>query len=177
MEIDIEPQMKILLFTLLITLTLHAKQRIIALSPAINEIIFALNAEDTLVANTEYALYPEASKKIPKVGGYFSPNLERIVALKPTLVIMQNNNYKLSLQLQRLGIETKVIQIDTLQNIKDAIKEMGEILKQSRKAKNIIKNINDGLFQLKNIVKDKKILIVFGRNQNLNRQIFVNVII
>ena len=155
------------------TLTLNAQERIIALSPAINEIIFALESGEQIVANTNYALFPEASKKIPKVGGYFSPNLEKIVALKPTLVIMQNNNYKLSVKLKRLNIKSKVIKIDKLNSINNAILEIGQLLKKEAKAQEIVKEINEARVKLQSIVKNKKILIVFGRNTDLSKQIFV----
>jgi len=165
--------MKKILLILFITLTLNAQDRIIALSPAINEILFALDANETVVGNTQYALYPEASIKLPKVGGYFAPNLEKIIALKPTLVIMQSNNHKLSLKLKRLGIKSKIIKIDTLANIKKAISEIGELLHKEQKAKTIIDNIEHELIQLHNIIENKKILIVFGRYTDLSKQVFV----
>jgi len=164
---------KIFLILFITPLLLNAKERIIALSPAINEILFALGAEKELIANTQYSLYPEASKKLPKVGGYFSPSLEKIVSLKPTLVIMQENNYKLSLKLKRLGIKSTIVKIDKLANIKNAINKIGSIVKKEQEAKEIIKNIDNGLNQLKNIVNNKKILIVFGRNPKLSKNVFV----
>ena len=165
--------MKKILLILFITLTINAQERIIALSPAINEIIFALNAGEQVIANTDYALFPEASQKLPKVGGYFSPNLEKIIALKPTIVIMQNNNHKLSLKLKRLGIKSKVIKIDKLESINSAILEIGLLLKKEKEAKQIVENINLKRSKLKNIISGKKILIVFGRNAELNKQVFV----
>ncbi len=167
-------QMKKIFLILFITpLLLHAKERIIALSPAINEILFALGAGEELVGNTQYALYPKASEKLPKVGGYFSPSLEKILALKPTLVIMQENNHKLSLKLQRLGIKSKIIKIDKLGNIKKAINEIGMIVNQEEKAKEIVAKIDENLKSLQNIISNKKILIVFGRNPKLDKNIFV----
>lgn len=153
--------------------TLWGTERIIALSPAINEILFALDSGDKIVANTDYCLYPEASKNIPKVGGYFSPSLEKIIALKPTLVIMQQNNQQLSQKLQRLGIKTKVIKIDKLSNIKEAILEIGAVVNQKQKARKIVDTIDNALEKLKGIVSNKKILIVFGRNTDLSKNIFV----
>ncbi len=165
--------MKQLFLILFITLTLNAQERIIALSPSINEIIFALDAGEQIVGNTDYALYPKASITLPKVGGYFSPSLEKIVSLKPTLVIMQQNNHKLSLKLEQLGIKTKIIKIDKLENIKKSIIEIGDILDKKERANKIVKNINDELKNLKSIVSNKKILIVFGRYPKLDKQIFV----
>ena len=166
-------QMKKISLIVLMTLTLNANERIIALSPAINEILFALGAGEELVGNTHYALYPKASEKLPKVGGYFSPSLEKILALKPTLVIMQENNHKLSLKLQRLGIKSKIIKIDKLGNIKKAINEIGSIVHKSKKAKIIVAKIDENLKSLHNIISNKKILIVFGRNPKLDKNIFV----
>lgn len=165
--------MKQLFLLLFIPLSLFSNERIIALSPAINEIIFALGAEKQIVANTQYSLYPKASIALPKVGGYFSPSLEKIVALKPTLVIMQDNNQKLSVKLKRLGIKSHIIKIDKLQSISQAILEIGKILKKEEKAKEIVKQIDNERKKLQNIVNGKKILIVFGRNTDLSKQIFV----
>ena len=163
-------QILLILFT---TLTLFSQERIIALSPAINEIVFALGAGEQIVGNTIYSHYPKASDKIPKVGGYFSPSLEKIMALNPSLVIMQDNNQKLSSKLNRLGIKTKVIKIDTLKSINQSILDIGKELKREEKAKEIVESINQERKKLQNIVTNKKILIVFGRNQTLDRQIFV----
>jgi iron complex transport system substrate-binding protein len=169
--------MKKILIILFITITLNAdkneNQRIIALSPSINEIIFALGAGDKIVANTDYALFPKESIELPKVGGYFSPSLEKIVALKPSLVIMQRNNHKLSLKLERVGIKTKVIEIDKLKNIKKAIIDLGNILNKTKEAEKIVEEIEVELKNLHNIVHNKKILIVFGRNTDLSKHIFV----
>jgi iron complex transport system substrate-binding protein len=162
-----------IIWILFLTLSLQAQERIIALSPSINEILFALGAGDEIVGNTMYSTYPKASKEIPKVGGYFQPNLEKILSLKPTLAIMQQHNHKLAKQLNQLGIVTKVVKIDRIENIKNAILEIGDEVKRSKEAQNIVDDINQHLEKLKGIVTDKKILIVIGHNTSLIKQIFV----
>jgi len=162
-----------LFLVLLISANIFAGERIIALSPSVNEIIFALGFGEKIVGNTTYCRYPKASLKIPKVGGYFNPSLEKIVALNPTIVIMQPNNYKLAQKLQKLGIKTKIIKIDRLANIKASILDIGELLNREDKAKKILENINKGLEKLKNITKDKNILVVMGHNTSLASRIFV----
>ncbi|WP_455757332.1 ABC transporter substrate-binding protein [Sulfurimonas sp.] len=166
--------MKKLFLLLVIVANILANERIVALSPSVNEIVFALGKGDKIVGNTSYCRYPKASLKITKVGGYFNPSLEKIVALNPTLVVMQENNYKLSQKLQQLGIKTKVIKIDRLSNIKTSILEIGKILGQNKEAKNIIESIDIELEKLKNITKDKKILVVMGHNTSLASRIFVS---
>ncbi len=162
-----------LLLLLFFTLSLNAKERIIALSPSINEIIYAIGAGEQVVGNTEYCKYPKETLKVTKVGGYFSPNLEKIIALKPSIVVMQKNNHKLAQQLTKLNIKNQIVHIDTLDNIRDSIIKLGKIFNKEQNATKIVSDINSSLKATKGIVKDKKILMVIGHNTSLAKQIFV----
>lgn len=62
-------------------------QRVVSLSPAVTEIIFALGAQDLLVGRTDFCVYPDAAAEIPSIGGISNLNIESILALKPDLVI------------------------------------------------------------------------------------------
>ena len=165
--------MRKLFLVLLFSISLFSAQRIVALSPAVNEIIFALGEGDKIVGNTSYCNFPDESKKIAKIGGYFNPSLEKIVALNPDLVVMQQNNYRLAAQLKKLRINTQIIKIDRLENIKKSILDIGTTLKKEQKAKEIVASIDNELRLIKNIVHDKKILIVFGHNLSLTSRVFV----
>ncbi|WP_373071709.1 ABC transporter substrate-binding protein [Sulfurimonas sp.] len=162
-----------LLLLLFSVVNLFAIERVVTLSPSLNEIVFALGKGDSVVGNTEYCKYPKESLKVAKVGGYFNPSLEKIMALNPTLVLMQQNNFKLNQKLKQLGIKTKIVKIDKLKSIRKTILEIGELLGESKKAKDIVKNIDTELKNLKNITKDKRILIVMGHNTSLASRIFV----
>ncbi len=162
------------LFLLLgLVVNLFSIERIVTLSPSVNEIVYALGYGANVVGNTQYCKYPKESLEVTKVGGYFSPSLEKIMALNPTLVIMQKNNYKLGQKLQKLGIKTKVVRIDSIKDIKNSILEIGAILDATLKAKEIIQNIDNELQNLKGIIKNKKILFVMGHNISLASRIFV----
>ena len=63
-------------------------QRIISLAPHITELLFAAGAGDRIVGVIEYSNYPEAAKRLPRVGDTRALDLERIVALRPDLVIV-----------------------------------------------------------------------------------------
>ncbi len=166
--------MKNLLIILLFILSLSAdEERIVTLSPSVNEIVYALGKGDKVVGNTSYCRHPKETLKVEKVGGYFNPSLEKILSLNPTLVIMQQNNYKLEKKLQQLRIPTKMVKIDRLVNIKKSILDIGDILDRSSEAKEILGRINTELENLKGITKDKKILFVFGHNTSLTSRIFV----
>ncbi len=62
-------------------------QRIISLAPNITEILFALGLGDRIVGVTRYCDYPELALRKEKIGGMVDPNLERIQALRPDLII------------------------------------------------------------------------------------------
>lgn len=166
----------LLKFLLLFAFTLHAfaAERIIALSPSINETLYALGAGDQVVANTEYCNYPPEAGNKPKVGGYFSPSLEKILSLNPTMVIMQENNAPLAEKLTRLGIRTSVIRIDTYPSIRQSVLIIGRTVRKEAKAQQIVEELDRKLLGLKGIVKDQKILMVFGHNTDLSKPLYVS---
>jgi iron complex transport system substrate-binding protein len=63
-------------------------QRIISLAPHATELLFAVGAGAKIVGVSDYSDYPEQAKKIPSVGNIFALDLERVIALKPDLVVV-----------------------------------------------------------------------------------------
>ena len=62
-------------------------QRVVSLSPAVTEIIYALDAQEILVGRTDFCEYPAAAADIPSIGGISNLNIEKILSLQPDLVI------------------------------------------------------------------------------------------
>lgn len=89
-----------------VELTTPAK-RIVSLAPHITESLFAAGAGEYIVGAVAYSDYPEAAKKIPRVGGYPQADLEKIISLNPDLVIAwpNGNNFKQVDKLKKLGIK------------------------------------------------------------------------
>ncbi len=166
--------MRNILWLMLLCMGLFAQERIIPLAPSLNEILFALGAGDEVVANTTYATYPPASKDKPKVGGYFSVSLEKILAHKPTLVLMQKNNLALKPKLEKLGIRTETIFISSLQDIEDGINKIGALTGREENATKLVQQIQNKIKTTKGILSDKKILIVFGVVFDLKRAIYIS---
>ena len=65
----------------------HPAQRIVSLAPHLTELLFAVGAGGRIVGTVSYSDYPPAAKRIPNVGGYSELDLERIVALRPDLIV------------------------------------------------------------------------------------------
>jgi iron complex transport system substrate-binding protein len=62
--------------------------RVVSLMPSVTEIAYAVGAGKVLVGNTNQCNFPEAAKSVYKVGDFMNPDLERIVALRPSLVFL-----------------------------------------------------------------------------------------
>src|SRR5687767_15694883 len=61
--------------------------RIVSLVPSVTEVMYALGGQHLLVGRTDYCDFPPAAASRPSVGGMINPSLERIVGLKPDLVV------------------------------------------------------------------------------------------
>jgi len=85
-------------------------KRIVSLAPHATELLFAIGAGDRIVGAVEFSDYPEAAKKIPRVGGYKSVDIERVRTLAPDLVVgwASGNADKQIEKLRALGIPVYV---------------------------------------------------------------------
>jgi len=105
-------------------------QRVIALSPHITELLYAAGAGDRIVAAVEFSNYPPQAKQLPRVGRYDRFDLERIVALKPDLVIAwQTGNPAAQVQrIRDLGIPVYFNEPRQLADVADTLKKFGRLL-------------------------------------------------
>ena len=110
-------------------------RRIVCFSPAAAEVFFALSAGERLAGVSDYCVYPEAVKKIPRVGGFYNPNFERLLALSPDLVIVQGQHEKVADFCRSRKIPLIHVQMDSLAGIRDGIFEIGRITGKAAPAK------------------------------------------
>src|SRR5258708_36136957 len=85
--------------------------RLICLAPSITDTIYALGAGAEIAGITDYTKYPPEAKQKPSVGGVVNPSLERIVSLKPDLVLAIGdlNSLDLVRSIERFGFAVFVI--------------------------------------------------------------------
>lgn len=104
-------------------------QRIISLAPHITELVFAAGAGDRIVGTVEYSNYPEKAKSIARIGDSALLDLERIVALRPDLILVwQHGNAQRQLdKLLSLGIPVFYNQPDKLPDIARSIEAFGRL--------------------------------------------------
>lgn len=118
-----------------VTLQQPAK-RIISLAPHITESLFAAGAGEKIIGAVSYSDYPEAAKKIPRVGGYPSADLEKIISLKPDLVIAwpSGNNLKQVDKLAVFGIKVFMSEPRYPKDIAKTIQRFGVLAGTSKVA-------------------------------------------
>src|SRR5438876_8473167 len=102
---------------LMLLLALAPSHRIVSVAPSITEILFALGAGDQVVGDTTYCNYPEAAKSKPKIGGFTTPSLEAILALRPDQVFMIKSRPDIAQKLRQTGIDVIELQPDNLASI------------------------------------------------------------
>jgi len=102
-------------------------EKIISLAPGNTEILYALGLEDRLVGVTEYCDYPEAAKEKPKIGGFSTVDIERVVAIQPDLILAANIHKKEVIpRLEGLGFTVLALDPKTLDEVLEAINLIGQ---------------------------------------------------
>lgn len=116
-------------------------RRIICMAPNIAETVFALGAGERVVGVSEYTVYPPEAAARPTVGALFNPDLERIAALKPDLIIVQQKHEKVEAFSAKLGIPVMVVHMTRLASILDGIRALGARLDCSARAEELCAEI------------------------------------
>jgi ABC-type hemin transport system substrate-binding protein len=87
-----------------VSLSAQPPQRIVSLVPAVTEMLFAIGAGSQVVAVSSYDQDPPEVNALPRVGALLDPDVERILSLRPDLVITYGSQTDLQSQLERARI-------------------------------------------------------------------------
>ncbi|WP_306440174.1 cobalamin-binding protein [Pandoraea anhela] len=119
------------------TVTLPAPaKRVVSLAPHATELLFAAGAGDKVVGVVKYSDYPEAAQRLPRVGDNSALDLERILALKPDLLVvwMHGNSQRQVEALRRLKLPVFYSEPKHLSDLPDAIETLGTLMGTPAKA-------------------------------------------
>lgn len=123
-------------------------KRLVALYGGINEILAGLGLPDRIVARTEADHEPPAIEKLPVIGTHMRPNLERVLAVRPDL-ILQLAGREASLravdQLAALGVPVAVFAIHDFPTLFAAITRIGQLTGRPEAAKRLIASLHKRL--------------------------------
>ncbi len=120
----------------------HPK-RLISLAPSVTETLYALGLDDRLVGDTDYCDYPPEARQKPHVGALLNPSLEKIVALKPDLVLgtPDANRRETADQLERLGIPLYGLSAHSLDGTLHSIEDVGRVLDHEAGARGLLEGL------------------------------------
>ncbi len=101
-------------------------QRIISIAPSATEILYGLGVFDRVVAVSDYCTYPPEVNRLPRVGGWTTPSLEKLLSLHPDLVVLSSAQQAfIQDSLQKLGVATQVAPSLTVADVFTAIDALG----------------------------------------------------
>ena len=127
----------------------NGKLRIISLAPHITEIIYALHAQDELVAVTDFCKFPPEARNKEKIGGLLDPNIEKMIALKPTHLFGLPSHAKLSEQLSSFGYRVTMLPDEEVKDILQSILFIGDQIGRHQTAQQLIDHIRKTLDSLR----------------------------
>jgi len=153
--------------------TQPAVPRIVSMVPAATLNLVLINAADTLVGVTKYdALFlPDAQKNIPIVGDYETMNLESLVNLHPTAVIVQFADARLPERLRDLAasdhFEILNLKLDTIEDLWPVTRELGRISNHQKDADDAIASAQHDLDQIAGEYKSRpRVKVVYLVDHN-----------
>jgi iron complex transport system substrate-binding protein len=115
-------------------------QRIVSLLPSLTEAVCALGACDQLVATDRYSNAPAQVLALPKVGGLEDAQIERIVALKPDVILATRATRAVE-RLQALGLRVVLIEATSHAEAHQMLTRLGEVLGRAEQAQKLWQQI------------------------------------
>ncbi len=133
--------------------------------PSITEMLFALDLEDRIVGVTTNCDYPPEALKKEKIGGFFL-NLEKVVSLKPDLLVMLEGAQKRDIKkFKDFGLPVYTINPETVIGVMGAMVELGEVTGTKEKAEEVVGEMKKRILSVEAKVRElppEKVLIIVG---------------
>ncbi|HEY7450430.1 MAG TPA: helical backbone metal receptor [Vicinamibacterales bacterium] len=170
--------MPILLIPLIpLTPTAAEPARIVSLVPAVTEMLFALGAGPQVVGVSNFDEYPPEVSTRTKVGGLIDPDVERILSLRPDLVIVYATQSDLRMQLERARVPLFLYEHAGLADITTTIRQLGQRLEAVKPASTVADRIESTIAGLRKRVAGRRrprTLLVFSREADTMRGIYAS---
>lgn len=126
-------------------------QRIVSLSPASTEILFAVGAENQIVAVSDFSDYPPQAQNLPKVGGFDGKtlSLEKILSFNPDFVYLTNvmHNHLIP-HFESLNIDYYLSDANSFEQVKNEILQIAKITGHTSNGENLVKEIDSAITKI-----------------------------
>lgn len=145
-----------------LVLTQPAK-RVISLAPNLTELMYAIDAGDRLVAVSDYSDYPQAAKKLPRIGSATSTDAERIIAYKPDLILTWKTGTPPATQeyLRRLKLPVFELEFRNMDEIPRGMEILGALTGQGVHANSVARDFRMQVDALRKTYEKRKSVSVF----------------
>lgn len=151
-----------------------APRRIVSFVPAVTEMLFGMGAGDRVVGVTAYDRFPEAVRSLPQVGGLLDPQVERVLSLRPDLVVAYATQHDLRAQLDRAGIARYDYVHRDLADVLATVRDVGRRIGAGPAGEQLASDIERRLTAVRARVGGRprpRTLLVFGREAGSLRRI------
>lgn len=140
-------------------------RRIVSLSPNVTEMLYGIGAFGQVVGISDYCTYPPAIANLPSVGGWHNPNLEKLAALAPDLVIIDEGQAPfVEDRFKELGMRIMTASDHTIQDVYNSMAALGRVTGHAAEADRLIANTRAGLLRVSQkttrLPKPRVVLIV-----------------
>ncbi len=152
-------------------------KRIVSLVPALTEMLYAIGAGPQVVAVSSYDDYPPETAALPRVGALLDPDVERILALRPDLVITYGSQGTLETQLDRAGIGIFSYRHGGLQTLLATMTALGQAAGRPDDAARAVRELQGRFEAVRARARGRqrpKVLLVFGRQPQSLQQLYVS---
>lgn len=144
-----------------------APRRMISIVPAVTEMLFAIGAGPRLVAVGSFDRHPPEVAPLPRVGALLDPDVERILSLRPDLVVVYESQTDLRQQLERAGIPMFVYAHAGLPDVTATLRALGRRVGAAAEGARVASEIERSLQVIRDRVRHRarpRTLLVFGRD-------------
>lgn len=154
-------------------------QRVVSLVPAVTEMLFAVGAGPQVVGVSSYDHFPAEVEKLPKVGALIDPDTERILSLRPDLVVVYGSQTDTEARFKKAGIQTFNYRhgvTDAILGTLDTITALGAATGHEAQAREVVVRMTTGLDRVRMRVAGlsrPRTMLVIGRQPGTLQGIYV----
>jgi iron complex transport system substrate-binding protein len=121
-------------------------RRIVSVSPNVTEMLYGIGAFSQVVGITDYCTYPPEVNKLPSIGGWHNPSLEKLASLQPDLVISDDGQAPfIEKNIEALGLQFLVVPNHTVSDVYKGIADLGRATGHEQQAGRLIAQTREGL--------------------------------
>lgn len=121
----------------------EGSERIVSLAPNLTEILYAMGLDKEIVAVTSDSNFPEQAQSLPKVGTFWQPDMEAIIAVQPTLVVAMGFDQQAGLagRLRKMGCRALSLNIESFPELYSGIQTLGQSVNRPQEAGQLMRRI------------------------------------